>query len=91
MSIPSKQGREEIGMKFKYYDLGSLSGGEIVEAILSGNTPNIRLMDNSNYRNYKAVGDSDTMVVMPDAHQYDYKFQMSDIGLSQLILTVIRD
>lgn len=40
-------------MKFKYYDLGHLNGGEIVEVILSGNAANVRLMDSSNYNNYK--------------------------------------
>jgi hypothetical protein len=40
-------------MKFQYYDLGHLNGGEIVEVILSGNAANIRLMDSSNYSNFK--------------------------------------
>lgn len=40
-------------MKFRYYDLGHLNGGEIVEVILSGNAANVRLMDSSNYSNFK--------------------------------------
>ncbi len=41
-------------MRFQKYDLGNLKGGEIVEVILSGNAANIRLMDNSNFSNYKS-------------------------------------
>jgi len=40
-------------MQFQYYDLGYLNGGEIVEVILSGNAANVRLMDSSNYSNFK--------------------------------------
>lgn len=40
-------------MKFQYYDLKNLDGGEIVEVILSGNAANVRLMDSSNYSNFK--------------------------------------
>jgi hypothetical protein len=40
-------------MQYQYYDLGSLKGGEIVEVNLSGNAANVRLMDSSNYSNYK--------------------------------------
>jgi len=40
-------------MKFQYYDLKHLDGGEIVEVILSGNAANVRLMDSSNYSNFK--------------------------------------
>ena len=40
-------------MKFQYYDLRHLDGGEIVEVILSGNAANVRLMDSSNYSNFK--------------------------------------
>ncbi|MBA7509581.1 hypothetical protein ES705_01539 [subsurface metagenome] len=40
-------------MQFQYYDLGYLNGGEIVEVILSGNVANVRLMDSSNYSNFK--------------------------------------
>ena len=41
-------------MNFQYYDLGHLSGGQIVEVVLSGNAANVRLMDNSNYSSFKA-------------------------------------
>lgn len=41
-------------MQFQYYDLGHLNGGEIVEVILSGNAANVRLMDSSNYSNFKS-------------------------------------
>ena len=40
-------------MKFQYYDLKHLDGGEIVEVILSGSAANVRLMDSSNYGNFK--------------------------------------
>ena len=41
-------------MNFNYYDLGHLKAGEIVEVTLSGNAANVRLMDSSNYNNFKA-------------------------------------
>jgi hypothetical protein len=40
-------------MQYQYYDLGSLKGGEIVEVRLFGNAANVRLMDSSNYSNFK--------------------------------------
>lgn len=40
-------------MKFNYYDLGHKSRGEIIEVTLQGSAANVRLMDNSNYNNYK--------------------------------------
>lgn len=41
-------------MNFSYYDLGSRSGGEIVEVTLSGNAVNVFLVDSSNFSSYKA-------------------------------------
>lgn len=41
-------------MKFSYYDLGNLSGGEVVEVSLSGNAANVFLVDSSNFSAYKA-------------------------------------
>jgi len=41
-------------MKFNYYDLGHQTRGNIVEVTLSGSAANVRLMDSSNYHNYKA-------------------------------------
>jgi hypothetical protein len=41
-------------MKFQYYDLGQLSGGETVVVTLSGNAANVRLMDSSNYQSYRS-------------------------------------
>lgn len=41
-------------MRFTHYDLGHLSGGEIVEVTLSGNAANVRLMDSSNFQSYRA-------------------------------------
>ena len=41
-------------MQFTHYDLGNLSGGEIVEVTLSGNAANVRLMDNSNFQSFRA-------------------------------------
>lgn len=40
-------------MKFTYYELGRRERGEVVEVTLSGSAANIRLMDYSNYQNYK--------------------------------------
>lgn len=39
-------------MKFSYYDLGHLSKGQVVEVCLSA-AANVRLLDSSNYNNYK--------------------------------------
>lgn len=41
-------------MKFTSYDLGSQSGGEIVEITLSGNAANVFLVDSSNFNSFKA-------------------------------------
>lgn len=40
-------------MQFQQYDLGHLKGGEIVEVTLK-NAANVRLLDSSNFNNYKA-------------------------------------
>ena len=40
-------------MNFNYYDLGYLEKGRVVEVTLNGNAANVRLMDSSNYNNYK--------------------------------------
>ena len=40
-------------MQFTHYDLGNLSKGQIVEISLSGSAANVRLMDSSNFQNYK--------------------------------------
>jgi hypothetical protein len=40
-------------MKFQYYDLGRLGRGVFVVVNLSGSAANVRLMDSSNYHNYK--------------------------------------
>lgn len=39
-------------MNFSYYDLGNLKKGQVVEVQLTA-AANVRLMDSSNYRNYK--------------------------------------
>ena len=41
-------------MKFVKHDLGSRSGGEIVEVILKGNAANVRLMDSSNFQYFRS-------------------------------------
>jgi hypothetical protein len=41
-------------MKFQKYDLGYRQGGEIVEVTLQGNAANVRLMDSSNFQNYRS-------------------------------------
>lgn len=43
-------------MKFTYYELGRRERGEVVEVTLSGSAANVRLMDYSNYQNYKNGG-----------------------------------
>ena len=40
-------------MKFTHYDIGYQSRGTVVEVTLSGNAANVRLLDNSNFQNYK--------------------------------------
>jgi hypothetical protein len=40
-------------MQFAHHDLGHRKGGEIVEITLSGSTANVRLMDSSNFPNYR--------------------------------------
>ena len=41
-------------MNFTHYDLGNLKGGETVEVSLSGSAANVRLMDSSNFQNYRS-------------------------------------
>jgi hypothetical protein len=41
-------------MKYQSYDLGQLEGGETIEVTLSGNSANVKLMDSSNFSNYKS-------------------------------------
>ena len=41
-------------MQYQKYDLGQLGGGEIVEVTLKGNAANVRLMDSSNFQNFKS-------------------------------------
>lgn len=40
-------------MNYQVYDLGQLKRGDRVQVTLSGNAANVRLMDTSNYNNYK--------------------------------------
>ncbi len=40
-------------MNFQHYDLGYLSGGEVVVVTLSGNAANVRLMDSSDFNSYR--------------------------------------
>ena len=42
---------------YQFYDLGKLKGGETVEIKMIGNSANVRLMNEKNYRNY-TVGQS---------------------------------
>jgi hypothetical protein len=41
-------------MQYQVYDLGQLSGGEIVEVTLKGNAANVKLMNSSNFSSYKS-------------------------------------
>lgn len=41
-------------MKFNYYDLGQLRGGQVVEVTLRGSAANVQLMTRSDFSNYKA-------------------------------------
>lgn len=41
-----------IQLKFSYYNLGYLNKGQVVEVNLTA-AANVRLMDSSNYNNYK--------------------------------------
>ena len=40
-------------MQYQVYDLHQCSRGERVQVTLSGSAANVRLMDSSNYNNYK--------------------------------------
>jgi hypothetical protein len=40
-------------MNFLYHDLGSRSRGDVVEVTLQGNAANVRLLDSTNFNNYK--------------------------------------
>lgn len=41
-------------MEFKYSDLGYLPAGSVVQVNITGNGPNVRLMDHSNFQAFKA-------------------------------------
>ena len=41
-------------MKFTHYQLGRVAGGTVVEVTLKGSAANVRLMDQSNFNNFKA-------------------------------------
>jgi hypothetical protein len=41
-------------MNFNHYDLGSLNSGQIVEVTLSGSAANVRVMDSTNFSNFKS-------------------------------------
>ena len=41
-------------MKFIHHKLGHVAGGSVVEVTLKGSAANVRLMDQSNFNNYKA-------------------------------------
>ena len=41
-------------MNFTHYDLGNKQSGDIVEISLSGSAANVRLMDNSNFQNFRS-------------------------------------
>jgi hypothetical protein len=41
-------------VNFTHYDLGVLSGSEVVEVSLQGTAANVRLMDSSNFSAYRA-------------------------------------
>lgn len=41
-------------MNFNHYDLGNQLRGAVVEVTLSGNAANVRLMDSSNFQNYRS-------------------------------------
>ena len=41
-------------MNFTHYDLGLLSAGDVVEVSLRDSAANVRLMDSSNFSNFKS-------------------------------------
>ena len=41
-------------MRFIHHDLGNQDGGNMVLVTLKGNAANVRLMDQSNFSNYRA-------------------------------------
>jgi len=40
-------------MNFTHYDLGKKERGQIIEVTLTGSAANVRLMDSSNFQNYR--------------------------------------
>jgi hypothetical protein len=46
----------EAAVDFAHYDLGMLSGGEIVVVSLEGTAANVRLMDSINFSAYRSGG-----------------------------------
>ncbi len=42
-----------MAVQFVHHDLGQRGGGEVVEITLSGSAANVRLMDNSDFNNYR--------------------------------------
>lgn len=43
-------------MQFVHHDLGFQSAGAVVEVTLAGNAANVRLMDSTNFSNYRGGG-----------------------------------
>lgn len=44
---------KEVDVKFTHYDLGQKQRGDIVEVTLQGSAANVRLMDSSNFSNFR--------------------------------------
>ena len=40
-------------MNFTHYDIGNQSRGTVIEVTLKGSAANVRLLDNSNFQNYR--------------------------------------
>jgi Domain of unknown function (DUF1883) len=41
-------------MQYQSYDCGQLNIGEVIEVTLMGNSANVKLMDSSNFSNYRS-------------------------------------
>lgn len=71
-------------MNFSYYDFGYLEKGKIVEVQLSA-AANVRLMDSTNYSNYKMVENTDITVAMSREVHTESQFPQQATGILLLI------
>ncbi len=76
-------------MQFTHYDLGHQERGTVVEITLSGSAANVRLLDNSNFQNYKSgrkhkyygglVRKSPTRLTIPNSGNWNVTVDMQGL------------